>query len=326
MADNAFDFEKVIAELEDLIARLKSPESRAEAKEQGIDAEEEVARLEGELRRVMIQHYSNLSPWEKVQVARYKDRPYSLDYIRSICDEFMELSGDRMAGNDEAVVGGFARLNGEPVVIIAQQKARDIKERQRRNFGMAHAEGFRKALRLAKMAEKFRKPLISFVDTAGAAADLKAEEHGVSEAIARNLREIALLETPVVSVIIGEGGSGGALGMAVADRVLMMEHSVYSVISPEGCASILWRDKAKAPDAASALQLTAQSAKRFGLVDEVLPEPLGGAHRNPLEMAETLKAALLKHLGSLRLLSTQNLVNARYARLRCLGVWEEKQP
>jgi acetyl-CoA carboxylase carboxyl transferase subunit alpha len=325
MADNAFDFEKVIAELEELIARLKSPESRAEAQEQGIDAEAEVARLEGELRRVMIQHYSNLSPWEKVQVARYKDRPYALDYIRSICDEFMELSGDRMAGNDEAVVGGLARLAGEPVVIIAQQKARDIKERQRRNFGMAHAEGFRKALRLAKMAEKFRKPLLSFVDTAGAAADLKAEEHGVSEAIARNLREIALLETPVVSVIIGEGGSGGALGMAVADRVLMLEHAVYSVISPEGCASILWRDKAKAPDAAAALQITAQSAKRFGLVDEVVPEPLGGAHRNPLEMAETLKAALLKNLGALKCQMPRELVNARYARLRCLGVWEEKQ-
>jgi acetyl-CoA carboxylase carboxyl transferase subunit alpha len=324
MADSKFDFEQVIAELEELIARLKSPESRAEAKDQGIDAEVEVSRLEAELRRVMVQHYSNLSPWEKVQVARYKDRPYALDYIRSICDEFMELAGDRTAGNDEAVVGGLARLNGEPVVVIAQQKARDIKERQRRNFGMAHAEGFRKALRLAKMAEKFRKPLISFVDTAGAAADLKAEEHGVSEAIARNLREISLLETPVVSVIIGEGGSGGALGMAVADRVLMLEHSIYSVISPEGCASILWRDKAKAADAAAALQLTAQGAKRLGLVDEVLPEPLGGAHRNPLEMAETLKAALLKHLGSLKVLSTNDLVNARYAHLRCLGMWEEK--
>jgi acetyl-CoA carboxylase carboxyl transferase subunit alpha len=324
MADNGFDFETVIAELEELIAQLKSPERRAEAQGQGIDAEGEVARLEGELRRVMIQHYSNLSPWEKVQLARYKDRPYALDYIRSIFDEFMELSGDRLAGNDEAVVGGLARLNGEPVVVIAQQKAREIKERQRRNFGMAHAQGFRKALRLAKLAEKFRKPLISFVDTAGAAADLKAEEFGVSEAIARNLREFALLETPVISIVIGEGGSGGALGMAVADRILMLEHSVYSVISPEGCAAILWHDKAKAPDAASALQLTAQNAKRFGLVDEVLPEPLGGAHRNPLEMAETLKAALLKQLDSLRPQSPQALVNARYKRIRCMGVWEEK--
>jgi acetyl-CoA carboxylase carboxyl transferase subunit alpha len=325
MADNPFDFETVIGELEELIAQLKSPERRAEARDQGIDAEVEVARLEGELRRVMVQHYSNLSPWEKVQVARFKDRPYALDYIRSIFDEFTELSGDRLAGNDEAVVGGLARLNGEPVVVIAQQKAREIKERQRRNFGMAHAEGFRKALRLAKLAEKFRKPLISFVDTAGAAADLRAEEHGVSEAIARNLQEFALLETPIVSVIIGEGGSGGALGMAVADRVLMLEHSIYSVISPEGCAAILWHDKAKAHDAASALQLTAQNAKRFGLVDEVLPEPLGGAHRNPLEMAETLQSALKRHLGSLRLLTPCDLVNARYARIRCMGVWDERQ-
>lgn len=325
MADNTFDFETVIAELEELIARLKSPQSRSEAKEHGIDVDVEVARLDAELQRVMVLHYTNLSPWEKVQMARFKDRPYALDYILSIFDEFMELSGDRMAGNDEAVVGGLARLNGEPVVVIAQQKARDIKERQRRNFGMAHAEGFRKALRIAKLAEKFGKPLISFVDTAGAAADLKAEERGVSEAIARNLREFALLETPIVSVVIGEGGSGGALGMAIADRVVMLEHSIYSVISPEGCAAILWHDKAKGPDAASALQLTAQNAKRFGLVDEVLPEPLGGAHRNPLEMAETLKAALVKHVGALSAVELDDLVNRRYTRLRCMGVWEEKQ-
>ncbi len=325
MADNAFDFEQVIAELEGLIIQLRSPQRRAEARDQGIDVDVEVARLDAELQRVMVQHYTNLSPWEKVQMARYKDRPYALDYIRSIFDEFMELSGDRMAGNDEAVVGGLARLDGEPVVVIAQQKARDLKERQRRNFGMAHAEGFRKALRLAKLAEKFHKPLISFVDTAGAAADLKAEEHGVSEAIARNLREFALLETPVVCVVIGEGGSGGALGVAVADRVLMLEHSIYSVISPEGCAAILWHDKAKGAEAAEALQLTAQNAKRFSLIDEVLPEPLGGAHRNPLEMAETLKAALIKHLGALKPLEIQEIVESRYKRMRCYGTWEERQ-
>src|SRR5436190_14225049 len=250
---NLIEVDSAIAELERLIAQLKSPARREQAAVEGIDLEAETARLEEEIRRLLTEAYSHLSPWEKTLVARHKDRPYSMDYIRLIFDEYFELSGDRLGFDDGAVIGGLARLNGEPVVIIGQQKGRDLKERQHRNFGSARAEGFRKALRLAKMAEKFNRPLISLVDTPAAAADLAAEERGVSEAIARNLREFALLETPVVVVIIGEGGSGGALGMAVGNRVLMLEHAVYSVIPPEGCAAILWRDREKGQEAAEAL-------------------------------------------------------------------------
>jgi acetyl-CoA carboxylase carboxyl transferase subunit alpha len=323
MQGNPFDFEKPIAELEAKIAWLKSAEGRAQARAEGIDLDTVLPPLEAELHRAMVQVYSNLSPWEKTQMARHKDRPYTMDYIRMVFDEFMELSGDRLAGNDEAVVGGLARLNGESVVVIGQQKGRDLKERQRRNFGSARAEGFRKALRLAKLAEKFRKPLISFVDTAGAAADLKAEEMGVSEAIARNLREFSMLETPTIAVIIGEGGSGGALGIAVADRVLMLEHAVYSVISPEGCAAILWYDKARAGDAAEALKLTSKDAKGFGIIDEVLQEPLGSAHRDPAAMAATMKESLSRNLEMLRILSPSDLVCRRYERLRHMGDWNE---
>jgi acetyl-CoA carboxylase carboxyl transferase subunit alpha len=324
MQGSTFDFEKPTAELEQRVAWLKSPEGRAKAQSEGIDIDTAIKPLEAELQRIMAQVYANLSPWEKTQIARHPNRPYAMDYVRLIFDSFTELSGDRLAGNDEAVIGGLARLDGEPVVVIGQQKGRDLKERQRRNFGSARAEGFRKALRLAKLAEKFRRPLISFVDTAGAAADLRAEEHGVSEAIARNLREFALLETPVVVTVIGEGGSGGALGMAVGDRVLMLEHAIYSVISPEGCASILWRDKAKGAEAAGALKLTAQHAKEFGLIDEILPEPLGGAHRDTTGMANTLKEALTRHLGELKLLSAEETVRQRYQKLRCLGRWDEE--
>jgi acetyl-CoA carboxylase carboxyl transferase subunit alpha len=323
MAGSSFDFEKPIAELESKIAWLKSTEGRAQAQAEGIDLDAALVPLEAELRKTLQQVYRNLTPWDKTQVARHKDRPYSLDYIRMVFDEFMELSGDRLAGNDEAVVGGLARLDGEAVVVIGQQKGRDIKERQRRNFGSARAEGFRKALRLAKLAEKFQKPLISFVDTAGAAADLRAEEMGVSEAIARNLREFSILQIPTVAVIIGEGGSGGALGMAVADRVLMLEHAIYSVISPEGCAAILWYDKTRADDAADALKLTAQHASKFGLVDEVLSEPVGGAHRDPPEMAATLKSALLKQIQGLKSHPSGDLVCSRYDRLRRIGEWNE---
>jgi acetyl-CoA carboxylase carboxyl transferase subunit alpha len=271
----------------------------------------------------MTEVFSNLSPWEKTLMARHKDRPYSLDYVRLIFDDFLELAGDRLGTNDEAVIGGLGRLNGEPVVVIGQQKGRDLKERQRRNFGSARAGGFRKALRFAKLAEKYNKPLISFVDTPAAAADLESEAGGISEAIARNLREFSILETPVIVVIIGEGGSGGALGMAVGDRILMLEHAVYSVIPPEGCASILWRDRERAPEAAAALKLTAEGARNLGIVDEILAEPLGGAHRDPAAMAATLKRALLTQLSVVGKLSTDELVQARLQRLRALGSWEE---
>lgn len=317
------EVDSAIAELEKLITQLKSPARREQATAEGIDLEAEIARLEGEIQRLLTEAYSSLSPWEKTLVARHKDRPYSLDYIRLIFDEYFELSGDRLGFDDGAVIGGLARLNGEPVVVIGQQKGRDLKERQHRNFGSARAEGFRKALRLAKLAEKFNRPLISFVDTPAAAADLAAEERGVSEAIARNLREFAMLETPVVVVIIGEGGSGGALGMAVGNRVLMLEHSVYSVIPPEGCAAILWRDREKGPEAAEALNLTAQGAKSLGVIDEILPEPLGAAHRDPPAAATTIKRALLKHLTSLGKMTPTELVESRLARLRSFGQWSE---
>lgn len=323
MAGSGLDFERQFEELERLIAELKKPEKRAEAAAQGIDLDAQVAQLEAELHRMLQKQYSVLTPWEKTLVARHKDRPYSLDYIRMAFDDFVELYGDRLAGNDEAVVGGLAALDGKPVVVIGQQKGRDLKERQRRNFGSARPEGFRKALRLAKLAEKFRKPLISFVDTPAAAADLGAEERGISEAIARNLKEFSKLQTPVVVIIIGEGGSGGALGMAVGDRVLMLEHAVYSVIPPEGCAAILWRDREKAPEAAKALNLTAQGALALGVIDEVLPEPVGGAHRDPAEAATTVKEAILRHLADLERISVGDLVAARMERLRSIGFWTE---
>ncbi len=323
MQGDFLDFEKDIEDLERLIADLKSPERRAQARAEGIDLDEKIAPLDAEIERILKQRYRDLSPWEKTQIARHRARPYSLDYVRLIFDEFVELSGDRVGTNDEAIVGGPARLEGHPVMVIGQQKGRDIRERQRRNFGMARGAGYRKALRLAQMAEKFGLPLISFVDTAGAAADLEAEEQGVSESIAHNLRDFSILATPSVCVVIGEGGSGGALGMSVADRVLMLENSVYSVISPEGCASILWYDKTRAADAAQALKLTAENAVRFGIVDEILPEPLGGAHRDPLAMAATVKEALLRHLGELRAETVETLVDRRYARLRQIGVFHE---
>ncbi|MEP6754191.1 MAG: acetyl-CoA carboxylase carboxyltransferase subunit alpha [Chthonomonadales bacterium] len=323
MLNNTFEFEKPIEELESLIVSLKSPEGRAKAEVEGIALDEAIGPLEAQLQLVKEQIYNNLSAWEKTQMARHKDRPYSLDYIRIIFDEFLELSGDRLASDDEAVVGGLAVLNGESVVVIGQQKGRDLRERQKRNFGSARAEGFRKALRLAKMAEKFGLPLISFVDTAGAAADLRAEEHGVSEAIARNLRDFALLKSPIVVTVIGEGGSGGALGMAVGDRVLMLEHSIYSVISPEGCAAILWRDKAKADEAAQALNLTAEGAKKNGLIDQILPEPLGGAHKDVVAMAATLKAAITEYVTELKNIEPEKLVEQRYKRIRGFGQYGE---
>ena len=323
MQGDFLDFDKDIEELERLISDLKSPERRAQARAEGIDLDDKIAPLEAEIERILRQRYRDLSPWEKTRIARHRSRPYTLDYVRTIFDEFVELSGDRRMANDEAIVGGPARLDGQPIMVIGQQKGREIRERQRRNFGMARGPGFRKALRLAKMAEKFGLPLVSFVDTAGASADLLAEESGVSEAIATNLRELSALATPTVSIIIGEGGSGGALGIAVADRVLMLENSVYSVISPEGCASILWYDKEKAPEAAQALKLTADHALRFGIVDEVLEEPLGGAHRDPAAMAQTVKAALLRHLDELKAIALEDLVARRYARLRGIGVFRE---
>ncbi len=327
MIGDVFDFEKPITEVENLIQELKSPQRREEALHEGIDLSAKIAELEEELHRVMVRVYKNLSPWEKTQLARHKDRPYSLDYIRLIFDDFFELNGDRLAANDEAIVGGPAILENRPVMVIGQQKGRDIKERQRRNFGSAHAEGFRKALRLARLAERFHMPLITLVDTAGAAADLHAEEFGVSEAIAHNLREFSLLKTPIIVTIIGEGGSGGALGLAIGDHVSMLEHSIYSVISPEGCAAILWHDKSRASDAAKSLCLTASNAHSLGVIDDILPEPLGGAHRDPVTMAETIKTSLLTSLNKLDSFpSVDILIETRYQRLRRMGEYVEQTP
>lgn len=321
MANSYQDFEKPILELEALLEELRRPEKRAEAREQGIDLDAEIARLEAQLREAISEVFARLTPWEKTLLSRHQNRPYTLDYVRLLFDDFLELSGDRCAGNDEAVVGGPAFLDGKPVMVVGHQKGRDLRERQRRNFGSAHAEGFRKALRLARLAEKFGRPLISFVDTSAAAADLRAEEHGVSEAIARNMAEFSALRIPIVVVVIGEGGSGGAIGLAVGDRVLMLEHAVYSVIPPEGCAAILWRDKSRAPEAAAALRMTAQDALELGIVDEVLPEPLGGAHRDVPAMARTIRDALDRHLSELIAMDREELLKARYQRFRRLGRW-----
>jgi acetyl-CoA carboxylase carboxyl transferase subunit alpha len=321
MAGNVLDFEKPVLELEALLAELRRPEKRAEALASGIDLDAEVARLEAELRRAAEQIFANLTPWEETLLARHKSRPYSLDYIRMAFDQCMELSGDRLSANDEAVVGGPAYIGGRAVVVMGQQKGRDLRERQRRNFGSARGPGFRKALRLARLAERFGKPLVSFVDTSAAAADLRAEEFGVSEAIARNMAELSFLGVPIVVIVIGEGGSGGAMGMAVGDRVLMLEHAVFSVIPPEGCAAILWRDKERAPEAAGALKLTAQNARQLGIVERVLSEPLGGAHRDPQAMAADIRAAILSELEGLDGLTADELRAQRYARYRRIGVW-----
>ena len=327
MLNNPLDFEKPIAELDALIAELKrighDPEARADARARNIDVQEEIAKVEALRTEKMRQIFANLSPWNEVQMARHKDRPYTLDYIRLLFDDFLELHGDRTNADDPALIGGLARFLGESVVVLGHQKGRDLKERQRRNFGSARPAGYRKALRLMQMAEKFNKPLIVFVDTPAAAPDLMAEEEGISRAIAVCLQEMALLRVPIVAAIIGEGGSGGAVGIAVGDRVLMLEHAIYSVIPPEGCAAILWNDRNRAPEAAETLKLTARHAFDLGLIDEVLSEPLGGAHHDATGMAATLKQAIARHLSALGKLSPDELVQARYRKFREMGTWEE---
>ena len=318
MRRHALDFEKPIAEVEANIAALKKF-----TEEHGVDRSEDIREMEQLVELMTREIFSNLSAWDKVQMARHELRPYTLDYVRLIFDDFTELHGDRRFGDDPAMVGGMATLDGEPVMVVGHQKGRDAKERAFRNFGSAKPEGYRKALRLAKLAEKFGHPLICFVDTPAADCSVEAEERGISEAIAFNMREFALLKVPSVSIVIGEGGSGGAVGLATTNRVAMLEHSIYSIIPPEGCAAILWRDADRAPQAADALKLTAEHALRFGVVDEVIEEPLGGAHRNYDETAQRVKASILRHLNDLKGLSTQELLDARYERFRRLGEWYE---
>lgn len=315
---NFLDFEQPIAELEAKIDELKFVSSDAE-----VNIGEEIARLRAKSRALTASIFANLTQWQITQLARHPQRPYTLDYINAIFTDFQELHGDRMYADDPAIVGGPARLDGKSVMVIGHQKGRDTKERVRRLNGMPKPEGYRKALRLMRMAERFDLPVITFIDTPGAYPGVGAEERGQSEAIARNLFEMSMLRTPVVSVVTGEGGSGGALAIGVCDRLLMLQYSIYSVISPEGCAGILWRSSDKKDLAAEALGVSAERLAKLGLVDEVLKEPLGGAHRDPQAMAETLKAALLKHLGQLQSLTRDQLLEQRQKRLRSYGIYSE---
>jgi len=311
---NILDFEKPIAELEEEIEEIK----RLTA-EQGVDRTEEIAVLESHRDRLMEQVFSRLTPWDKTLLARHPRRPYTLDYVRLIFDDYTELHGDRLFTDDKAMIGGIATLDGQQVMFMGQQKGRDLKERQFRNFGSAKPEGYRKALRLMKMAEKFGRPIIAFVDTPAADCSVGAESRGISEAIARNLMEMTLLRVPVIVVILGEGGSGGALGIAVGNKIMMLEYSIYSVIPPEGCAAILWRDPTKAAEAAAALKITAEDALRLGVVDEVISEPLGGAHRNLDVTARNLKNAIVSSLADLSALNGEQLAKARYQKFRAMG-------
>jgi acetyl-CoA carboxylase carboxyl transferase subunit alpha len=318
MNPNFLDFEQPIAELE-----AKLQELRQAGQGQALDVEDDIGRFEQKLRQRTADIFRELTPWQVAQVSRHPARPYTLDYLGAICEEFHELAGDRAYADDAAIVGGPARLDGRAVMVIGHQKGRDTKSKVRRNFGMPRPEGYRKALRLMKMAERFGLPLLTFIDTPGAYPGVGAEERGQSEAIARNLLEMADLRIPVICTVIGEGGSGGALAIGVGDRTLMLEYSTYSVISPEGCASILWKSADKARDAAEQLGLTAPRLLELGLVDSVIPEPLGGAHRDPDAMAATLKKVLTDTLAELDKVPIAVLLEQRYRRLRAYGAYAE---
>ncbi|MBP6595942.1 MAG: acetyl-CoA carboxylase carboxyltransferase subunit alpha [Arenimonas sp.] len=317
MNPNFLDFEQPIAELDAKIQELR----RASAGP-AVNIETEVNGLQEKLRARTAEIFKALTPWQISQLARHPQRPYTSDYLGLMFDEFHELAGDRAYADDAAIVGGLARLDGRAVMVIGQQKGRDTKSKIRRNFGMPRPEGYRKALRLMKMAERFKLPLLTFIDTPGAYPGVGAEERGQSEAIARNLLEMAELTIPVLCTVIGEGGSGGALAIGVGDRTLMLEYSTYSVISPEGCASILWKSADKARDAAEALGLTAKRLLEHGLIDRIVPEPLGGAHRDPTAMAATLKQVLLQELAVLDQVDATDLLEQRYRRLRSYGAYE----
>jgi acetyl-CoA carboxylase carboxyl transferase subunit alpha len=312
------DFEQPIADLEAKIDELKFVGDDSE-----LNISEEISRLRRKSDGLTRSIFSKLSAWQIAQLARHPHRPYMLDYVRLCFTDFQELHGDRMYADDKSLVGGIGRLEGQPVVIIGHQKGRDTKERVRRNYGMARPEGYRKALRLMKLAEKFHVPVISLIDTPGAYPGMGAEERGQSEAIARNLIVMAGLKTPVIATVIGEGGSGGALAIGVADRLLMLQYGIYSVISPEGCASILWKSPEKAEAAAEALGITADRLLKLGLVDEVIPEPLGGAHRDIQAMADSVKNALLSALAEVQALSSDQLVEQRRNRLAAYGAYNE---
>ncbi len=309
------EFEKPVLELENRIAELRASEDT--------QARDEIARLEERLQRLQQKIYGSLTAWQRAQLARHPKRPHTLDFFNLLLEDFVELHGDRVFGDDKAIVGGLARFDGEPVVVLGHQKGRDTRENIARNFGMPHPEGYRKALRLMQLAAKFGKPILSFIDTPGAYPGLGAEERGQAEAIARNLREMAGLPTPIVCVVTGEGGSGGALAIGVGNRVLMLEHAIYSVISPEGCAAILWADAAKASEAAGLMRITAPDLLRLGVIDGIVPEPAGGAHRNWEATAANLRGALRDQLWELKSKSPEQLVEERYDKFRRIGDFEE---
>jgi acetyl-CoA carboxylase carboxyl transferase subunit alpha len=318
MAIAFLDFEQPIAELEAKIEELKHVSSDSE-----VNIQDEIGRLQAKSRQLTTSIFANLTPWQITQLARHPQRPYTLDYVNHICSEFHELHGDRMFSDDQAIVGGLARIGERPIMIIGHQKGRDTKERVRRNYGMPKPEGYRKALRLMRLAERFSLPIITFIDTQGAYPGVGAEERGQSEAIARNLFEMSVLRVPIVSVVTGEGGSGGAIAIGVCDRLLMLQYSVYSVISPEGCASILWKSADKKEAAAEAMGLTAQRLSQLGLVDEVIEEPLGGAHRDHAAMSERLKSAIIRHLSALEKFSPDELRAKRQEKIASFGVFSE---
>jgi acetyl-CoA carboxylase carboxyl transferase subunit alpha len=320
MAVAFLDFEQPIAELEAKIEELKHVTSESE-----VNIQDEINRLQAKSRQLTTSIFASLTPWQITQLARHPHRPYTLDYVQSIFSDFQELHGDRMYADDLAIVGGLGRLDDRAVMIIGHQKGRDTKERVRRNYGMPKPEGYRKALRLMHLAERFGLPLVTLIDTQGAYPGVGAEERGQSEAIARNLFEMSVLSVPIVTVVTGEGGSGGALAIGVCDRLLMLQYSTYSVISPEGCASILWKSQDKKEAAAEALNLTADRLGKLKLVDEVVEEPLGGAHRDPVETAARLKAAIIRHLDQLSALPRDELRAQRAARIASFGEFSESK-
>ena len=309
------EFEKPIAELENKLAEMKTL-----ASENGVNVSESANLLEEKIEALRKETFKNLTRWQKVQLSRHADRPYALDYIHTISDNFIELHGDRQVADDKAMIGGIGSVDGQPVMFVGQQKGRNTKDRQYRNFGMPNPEGYRKALRLMQMAQKFNIPIVCLIDTPGAFPGLEAEERGQGEAIARNLKEMFMLEVPVICVIIGEGASGGALGIGIGDRVLMLENTWYSVISPESCSSILWRSWDYKEQAAEALKLTAEDMKGFGLVDRIVPEPMGGAHRNVPEMSKTLKATIIEELKTLLEKTSDERINNRIDKFDKMGL------
>jgi len=315
---SGLDFEKPIMELQAKIEQLKSFGTNKR-----INIDPEIKKLEQKLEKMKQSIYSNLTEWQRVQIARHPARPYTLDYIHMIASDFVELHGDRLFSDDQALLGGLARIDQHKVVIMGHQKGRDIKENIMRNFGCAHPEGYRKAIRLMRFAGKFHLPIITLIDTPGAYPGIGAEERGQAQAIASNLKDMSLIPTPIIAVVIGEGGSGGAIGIGVANRVYILQNAYYSVISPEGCASILWRNSVKAPDAANALKLTGEHLKRFGIIDDIIPEPPGGAHHDPQFVAKNMKKVILKAIKELSAKSREELLEDRYNKFRSIGVFLE---